>query len=304
MSQRVQKIDAARWEALRSRFLTRSQAALAIKEFERRTEFEGRGKLRHLLRHHDEETVTGRDTDRRYWFDLFLGYVSLLEIAHLIRYFDVQEEERSYLRVLENASVRSYYELHYPLLLPTLFRARLIGLWRWEESTRPFRWHGLFEEFLGLYEGFLADDVMWYFLDLLDDYQFEINLDDLLSALSSKKEMSALLMETRLHDKPLAKAAQGFSRFLSFCIRLNELLDRAESTNLLRSAMWHHYAFWFRELGDKVRQTITVAVANTDKWSSHGQQLRGRRAHTKHVVRMLASRSYSRPLERFATELL
>src|SRR6185295_3749547 len=86
--------------------------------------------LDHLLRHHAEEAVSDGETYQRDSFDFILANYSRLETAALIGYVPDTFPEafrRESLWNLSHAAVRRYYETHYPVLLPRLFRWRLEG---------------------------------------------------------------------------------------------------------------------------------------------------------------------------------
>ncbi|MGA2877229.1 MAG: hypothetical protein ABSE82_17060, partial [Nitrososphaerales archaeon] len=107
--------------------------------------------LGELLRYHYPGVVTDEETWLRDRFDYLLSFYSILEVAALIGFIEVDRSDplfRRAKRILAFAPIRKYYVKHYRLALPQLFLKRLRREFdRQEQSDRSV---SIFYNFLPL----------------------------------------------------------------------------------------------------------------------------------------------------------
>lgn len=232
--------------------------------------------LRWLLRHHSEAPVVGDETWLRDSFDVLLSMYALVEIACLIRRvpLPLPEAFASEARVqLNDPAVRAYYEIHYPLRLPTSLRLRLDG--RHEMAEVGPGAEELFVDFLDLnasIEGDIEVDLLLWMLDDGDAPGDGTTLSDLTEVLAAPPRFRDMLSTTTIRDEVtwdtvrLIDAIRGLGKFLTFCVGLEDLLDSARDLPMLRSAMWHYHSYWFGLLSEKVGVELATAVEQYGAW--------------------------------------
>src|SRR5262245_26256356 len=125
-----------------------------------------------LLRDHEDypEGVVGIEVEQRNAFDSLLGFYGSLEVAILggvLELEDVPPSRRhEALAVLSHPAVERFYQVHYPIRLPSVFRARLEGTWTAREKGALAL--GLTEHFIDLSVRRTEDYDIDTFLWLLD----------------------------------------------------------------------------------------------------------------------------------------
>lgn len=229
-------------------------------------------KLGRLLRSHFEEEVGPRSAAERYCVDCLLEYYSLLEIGIASGVFPtaVPQEITASAEVLHVPAVRRYYERHYPLLLPRMFRERISGnpllAPEANSSTRA-----RFISFLNLCSA-LEDEDTGYFLDFLEDGALDegngnwVGMEDLIALLAKPERLAKRLLVSPDKQGYLDASVQGLLRFLQFCIELDELLAGMEDTPALQSAFWHHHGYWFGLFSNAVSSALFNALDAFRSW--------------------------------------
>jgi hypothetical protein len=234
----------------------------------------GRSKrdLAHLLRHHDDEAISDRETWWRDAFDYLLEYYSLLEIASLIRYVPdplPPAELDAALKNLSHPAIKQYYERHYPLMLPRLLRARLTGKWQAVESGDRHLAHELFARFLGILNHLTEDEEIEVFQWFLDGgTRGDHDIDDTIKILRNPRETFQTLQSRPKRGDHARKSVHGAQKFLGFCAELDQLLADADKTPLFRSAMWTFHSYWFDRIEDSIAGRLEKMLDGFLKWGS------------------------------------
>lgn len=265
---------------LESRYILSRHTATARKMLAGFYEGSGAEDLDYLLRrHHPEAPISNRETWDRDSFDYLIGAYGILEIASLIAVVPDPVPPRvgaPALLHLSHPAVRRYYESHYRLLLPRLFRLRLEGKYEAREE-RGATTASLFMRFLDLHDYMEADPQVENFLWLLDGGYRKVNLDDVLKAFKDKdtflKVMTRPLTKHKLgsqtrrdRDDQLTFSLLGMQKFFWFCLEFEVLLDEATALPRLQSAFWFAYEYWFSHLRNKVGRTLPLAVERIKGW--------------------------------------
>jgi hypothetical protein len=222
--------------------------------------------LDRILRNHVFEPIyTDSEVEIREAFDFLLSFYSILEIAAIARYIPPMDEIDADLRSrwtdeLRHPAVRRYYMQHYPLALPDCFLDRLLNgdtiVAHGEQLAIPVM------QYLQLTSERQKDRAIDGFLWLLDDGTVRgkrwQDLDD--AVRNATGDLSAVTaMLTEAPAGPLDIAVRGLFRWIGFCRDLDALL-RSVDDPVLRSAMWHHNAYWFERLqfaaGDRLHELL------------------------------------------------
>lgn len=301
-------------------------------------------KLERLLRFHGDDPVHGDETTRRASVDELLEYYSLMEVACIAGYVP-RRLPADYAAIaisrLANPSVRRYYQEYYPLLLPQLHVQRLRG--RWTRTEAGAATGSLFVAFTSL-SRVTTDPHVDTFLWLLEDGSVgTTSLEDLLAvladpvkfaevlfkgspevmqadedvwrvisdaaALSNPTELLARLQPPIVELDKAEQSLHGFRKFLLFCRDLNRLLETASDRPLIQSAMWHYHAYWFGEMGRKLRPYLESAIDRFVTWQvdATDADMTLRRSHAatemRSAVIALTSRKYAVKLRRAAAGL-
>ncbi|MEO5953865.1 MAG: hypothetical protein ABIQ44_15490, partial [Chloroflexia bacterium] len=199
---------------------------------------------------------------------LFLGWLS----GYCSNFADTPAGERI-LKILDSDGLRPYYERHYPVALPWLFRQQLKG----ELELTPAQAPGAFELFINMYERFRNDRELLCFLDFLDGFNFgvglsNITIENVAEAFKDPDRVVEALFKPKPQTTPLDDAIIGLLRFATFSTSLQEFLVQCASMPTLQSGFWFFYAFWYREFKKDAKaismRAIQMASANvTDKGS-------------------------------------
>lgn len=232
-------------------------------------------KLRPLLRHHEDGEIEDWETWLRDSFDQLLTAYGILEIAclsHLLPEPLPQGFAATALLHLSQPAVRRYYETHYKLLLPRLFRWRLEGVNHAHEQPNEVS-AGLFMKFLDLHEFMETDpqiETFLWFLDVGIRYDVKSNdwpgLEDVLDVLDDEEAFFQTVIRKPTQASGLTLGVLGMKQFFWFCRELEQLLDQAEKYPLLQSAFWFLYEYWFGHLKRKVGGQLSHAVKQMEKW--------------------------------------
>jgi hypothetical protein len=274
--------------------------------------------LGELLRDHNERDVeTDWEVLYRDGADDLLSYYGCLEVAILTGFLSedtvLAEVGDQAFGVLTRPQVRNYYERHYPLYLPRMFRDRLLGdPWMSAASLADDAGES-FPTFMDLCSPLRENEDVRMFLWFLDNgYQDGQGLEDLLRLFKQPDELMARLGRSR-DDKsfhPLDMAVGGFTRFIAFCSAFDEFLGQWDPGSLVASVYWSYHGYWFDKVGTRVRRHLDAAFDGLLTWQS-GELADGewdvaveRRAAEESVsaaraaVGRLTSRAFKEPLDR------
>jgi hypothetical protein len=254
-----------------------------------------------LLRDHQTRDVEDqREVRLRDGFDSLLSFYSLMELACLLGYVDDRFDDEFAVRArqdLTQPQVREYYEVHYPLLLPTMFRERLDGRRR-EIGTRDDE-ATAFPLFLDLNSKLENDEGVDTFLWFLDDGSWGgYDIEDLLDVTKRPEDfLRRLGRPPGARANRLDLAIDGLRTFLGFCHDLDALLSSYPDNRLLQSALWHHHAYWFQHVRQQVGSRISAAIRGLASWDE-GVAHRDAEA-LQAAVQRLTSGLYDEPLRAF-----
>jgi hypothetical protein len=258
--------------------------------------------LIHLLRHHSEDGVEGRETYLRDEIDYLLSYYGILEIASLIGFVPniPGEAQRKLLGVLTNPALRVYYEENYPLVLPQLLSRRLSGNLSLHEDVGR---DGLtrFMHFIILTKTMdIDDDDVETFLWFLDDGdRDDYDWDDLMRALDQPRVFTNALATSPRQRDPRDHAINGFRKFLIFCTQFNSLLAASLHYRLMTAEMYAHHAYWFVSLRDKVGRRVGRAVRKFRTQDETDSAFARQLSKTETAIESLLSGRYLMPLKKY-----
>lgn len=272
-------------------------------------------RLRTLLRSHLLEPISEAEADSRDNVDALLSYYSLLEIGALAGCLPdplpKNLAEAAHHR-LSQPSVRRYYESFYPLVLPQLFRRRTAGEPSPDGSTIDSHHFMTFLQISELASGEPVDSFLWF----LDEGQSEDSngtwwsLADFLQTISDKRSLVRHMTRPSKKWGPLERSLHGFVRFLNFMRTFDSFLQSCPRP-LLRSAFWHHHAYWFEQLGGQVGGVISVAIEQYRSWVGKSASPREQELiqytnkdmdEAQWALRRLTSGLYRAPLDELALE--
>jgi hypothetical protein len=267
------ELGAANFEDLHELYFTRTGAPDAMLEFNRIRNGASRRRLHSLLRHHACRAVRDQSELRlRDAFDDLLSYYGLLEIACSLGYVAFPNEEvlSKATRVLQDEDVRTFYEEHYPILLPQLFLRRASGLRSYVVPVEQVSIMGL-HRFLDL-NATLEDSIeAAAFMGMLDDYvlgdeQRPYDFEDLLDVVARPILFVQRMSRPEQERDDLDRALHGFRIFIRFCAGLDALLQELESSPVQQSLLWHHHAYWFECIRYKAGSRLHAALDSLDAW--------------------------------------
>ncbi|AEH82548.1 hypothetical protein [Sinorhizobium meliloti] len=204
------------------------------------------------------DIVEGEDVVWREQLDLLLGALSALHIGGL------QAEGAEIWRdpegqfvweLLCHPAVIAYYERHYPFAPPLLLRAagdrRLPDTYRsqWQAELEQEGFDAAYRQFLHLNARFISNDVIGYFIELLDDfYVFDTHIDEFRRVLEQPARLGGWL--TRPDRWQLL---EGMASFYEFALDLDQYLAALEFP-MLRGHVWLHFAYWFGNGGARMEE--------------------------------------------------
>ncbi len=273
---------------------------------------EGRGAdmsyMTRLLRHHAVAVTDPEEINLRESFDQFMEFCSILEIAAISSYVPPvsewpRQQRESVLQALQHPAVRTFYEKHYPLVLPQLLRGRLQGEAALVESGQDAP--GLYVRLLDLNVAMRPDVELTTFFRMLD--QFTIGgyrISDVNELLKDPDSFFEHLACPPSKRTPLQHGLRGLGRFLVFCDRLGDWLKASSKFPFLQSAGWHLYGYWFGIMRESLARELMGALDEFQEWErsnpggegkfvSIGPSLKERRANLERLM----SDGYRKPLE-------
>lgn len=200
--------------------------------------------------------ITKQEGRWRVALDLLLGGLSALHIGGL------QADDAEIWRDpdgqlvwqwLRHPAVVAYHEQHYPFAPPLLIRAagdgRLPDAYRagWQAELGQDGFAAAYRQFLHLNARFIADDVIGYFIALLDDFRvFGTRIDEFRRALEQPEELKKWLAQDNRWE-----LLDGMASFYEFALDLDEYLAALEFP-VLRGHVWLHFAYWFGSGGPRM----------------------------------------------------
>ena len=256
---------------------------------------------RRLLRHHREAPVTDpREIEYRAQMDLWLGQASITYLAWLCGYIPdpASMHDAGIVReVLSKPEVRPYYEQHYPVAIPWLFRLHLdktVSL----PCESSMDGTGAFERFSILYERFREDEDLGVFLNMLDGFVFRgISVDSVVTAFQNPDRVAQALARPADQITYLDRGISGMVRFLTFCHDLDELLRLCKGMPLVQSAFWFFYGYWFREFSLDVAEKSMEALDKVMRAAdSSGNDSTLERSEWQLLLQRLTSGEYAKRL--------
>jgi signal transduction histidine kinase len=269
-----------------------------------------------VLRDHRTSKITDPQEiiDRAALDDLLTCY-SVLEVATQVDYVGPLDGEfrAQATRILERKEVRPYYEFHYPLLLPQLFRARLEGIGSVGVHRGP-RQVAALQRILELDTRFIRNPEVQVFLALADDFQIRGNTrEHLFQVVSEPAQLAERLARPREQRDILDDALRGLRGFLFLSDGLYRTLRTLDGDSLFQSTLWHLFGYWFSERSGAVVPSVLHILDRFDAWDADpGDQAEQdftvpARAGTEAIrtaITALASPRYARPLEQEADRIL
>ena len=223
--------------------------------------------LARVLRDHKRKRVSDPDEIKfRAAIDSFLSFCGTLEIAAMSGFIvlpSILVSELKFDEVLQNERLRLFYEEYYPTPLPQLLRLRLEGI----NSTALSESSNVALAFIQLNSQFaeqLEDSAL---LRMLDSFTIAgKRFEDVIDLIADPaKFMNAMLTAPEKRDI-MGRALQNFSALMQFCFDLDALLSQRINDELLRSAVWYQYGYWFNILGTTFRDELGRAVSKFLNW--------------------------------------
>lgn len=248
-----------------------TEAPEAVKLFRRVAAGKKRVKLEVLLRdHRDDPIVDGDEIAWRDAFDDLLTCGSVLELALQVGYVDglAAGFRDEVLPILDDPWVRRYYEEHYPLLLPQLFRQRLAG-GRYYRAHRGPRQVAAFQRAVELESRLLGHPDVRRFLELADDFLVDgYDRSDLLRLAAEPEALATALTRRGRNRTVLDQAAGGLRRFLYLTDGLYQVLGMVEGDPVFQSGLWHLFGYWYAERREAVVPTLKRMVGAISAWET------------------------------------
>ncbi|HSE65476.1 MAG TPA: hypothetical protein VLB12_00725, partial [Gemmatimonadales bacterium] len=224
-----------------------------------------------VLRDHRTRAITDpQEILDRAAFDDLLSCCSVLEVATQVEYVGPLEGDfRAQLtRILERREVRSYYESHYPLLLPQLFRDRLEGIGSIQVHRGP-RQVAALQRILELDTRFIRNPEVQVFLALADDFQVRgYTREDLLQVVSEPAQLAERLARPPAQRDRLDDALRGLRGFLFLSDGLYRALKTLDGDSLFQSTLWHLFGYWFSERSGAVVPSVLEILDRFDAWDA------------------------------------
>ncbi len=236
-----------------------------------------RKKLDDLLRNHVEKDIkTNYEVQFRNDMDFLIGYYSIIAAGTISGYLGPVLPEGIRFEadmLLNNDSVRRYFEKYYPLLLPQIFRKFMLypaGQERqfpWQDATGFDNNGEVFESALLLRRSRIDDDDIDVFLFLLDAGFYEkegdggqtLDIEYLWHFLQNAKNVY-FLRDNPDRYKILNNAVWGFTKYIEFLNEYAALVKRASSSTFEAAAIWHLEGYWFQKLQEHIGPRLEMGL--------------------------------------------
>ena len=266
--------------------------------------------LANLLRDYRERSVySAREIEFRAATDRLMSCCSVMELASQARFVpDIQHAEfgQEMLCLLENKHLTRYYSKFYPTKLALLFRWRMAGLNHVEATEGEEVLSTWIISFLELDRRFSQNLDDGYLLRMLDSFIIDgCTFHDVVAVLRQPDLFIDHLMRVPKEQDVLSVTIQEFSLFMQFCFDLHKLLTAIKS-QLLQSAIWHHYGYWFDIIGTELKQQLGNAVSTFLDWEPQTNDAEAVRTIQEYVERarevlgILTSRKFTEPINTLA----
>jgi hypothetical protein len=271
--------------------------------------------LEDLLRDYSEEPIEDdEEIDLRDDLDSLLAYYSLLEIAIQIGHIPTEmptEIAGPASSILNQPDVRKYYQKHYRILLPELFRLRLLGRNIIVEKKSHNEAATIFSQFLFMIRWLENDKSVSTFLWFLDDgIQNGRYWTDLVKPIQDPKNFFKVILSTSKNQNEIRLGLKGLLAFIQTCLDLEVLLSQAENIPLLQSAIWHYHSYWFGHLKAKMGKELKEALAKFQKWEEfsgnkevYRSQIQGSLKGINDAMSKLLDGHYGKRLNEYAQAL-
>jgi hypothetical protein len=292
-----------------SRRYRRAPALLASQVLSWFPEDDSDEELEHLLRHHSKEGIeTTIEVEMRDAFDKLIEFYSLVAVAWCSGALGAELPEpfrQEVRRHLAQPDVRRYYSKHYPLALPALLLRVIERKSKQGAAKAPNRNATMsLAKFLSLVDDAAADENQDCYLAMLDGYIIGgESWHDALAVLSDPEGLARAALASV--PSPAERGALGFWRFLAFVSQFETLL-RATQDDLLRSAMWHYYSYWFRHSETKFKRQMQMASKQAASWSREAHdrvrfqtELESGMSTLRVAVDYVFDRAHGRSVQRF-----
>jgi len=256
--------------------------------------------LLRLLRYHSIAVTDPAEIEFRSRMDSWLGQASLIYLGWLCGYIPDPEakQEAGLLReILAKPALRPYYEQHYPVALPWLFRLHLKGSVKLPRES-SLAGAGAFERFSILYERFRDDQDLSLFLNLLDGFWYgRTSIDSVVDSFQNPDRVAEALARPADRITSLDRGIAGMVRFLTFCHDLDQLLVLCDGMPRIQSAFWFFYAYWFHEYSVDVAEKSMEAIDKVMKAAdSTGGDSAVERKNWQLLLQRLTSGESAQPL--------
>lgn len=224
--------------------------------------------LTRMLRSHRMGSVSDpEEIEFRAAIDGFLSFCGVLEIAAMSGFIELPTSnlvwKPHFGAALENEHLRRYYEDIYPTPLPQLLRLRLEGtnaIVRNAPSNVVLAFLQLNDQFLERLEGCVL-------LRMLDSFTIKgKRFGDVVDLVEDPRAFVNAMLAAPTERDVTGRALHDFSALMQFCFDLHATLLQRIEDELLRSAVWYQYGYWFRILGAEFRANLGKAVSKFRNW--------------------------------------
>lgn len=217
--------------------------------------------LNWMLRDHRKNGVYElNEIEYRDAVDSLLQYYALLVVGIVLRVLPKKLPkpiEHEILTILNDSSVKKYYEEYYPLLLPS-FLLTCVQYNCFPRSLVNTSDH--FNDLL-LLNALLDDDVevfLW-FLDngTIDGY----GMAELQKVLNRKNKVEEIIERRKDKEDYIEVAFWGFLKFTVYMERYAKLLKSCRN-EFIRSILWHYQGYWFGKMSKQMQNKYLKGVHN------------------------------------------
>lgn len=253
-------------EDLRNLYLESNKHALAGKKTLDQLSFR-KQELKRLLRHHNEELISDRETWLRDDIDYFLEYFSILSLAHISGYIslnDLDEYKGEILLYLEISPLKKYFYRHYPLELPQVLAEVLIsGVPFTGQKRRNKKSELIFHQFHSLNQKIENEDVNQFLWFLDGGVNDNFDIEDLRKTLGNTGLCFKIRNQRR--NNALRQSVRGFFIYLEF-LKDFQLFLKLVPGVLEKSAYWMYHAYWFRKIHRRLSGAIKSFFAGVEQY--------------------------------------
>lgn len=233
-------------------------------------------KLAWLLRNHmDNRIESNEEVYFRDDMDFLLGYYSVVSCGLFSGYLSPALSDKIITEakeVLDDPTVRLFYERFYPLILPQLLNLYINDLDRQDfflqyekESDKTDL---IYESLLQLYRARIEDEDVNSFLFLLDDGGYQepksrhiIDLNYLVNIMGDPAQLSSIQFKKGKLEL-LPGLILGFSKFINYLNEYAKILRSTSNVPYVQSVFWQLDSYWFEKLHGKLGDVLSDALKN------------------------------------------